>query len=159
MNARGRKNKYPLAVCPRCGMDSGNRKVSESVPEKTMLYVKRAVLLCMICLMQSKHGAGGNWMFDYFCHDCGATFQDSRNNYSEYYNCKFCGSQQIEEAEPCEVCGILIPKNRAIYHRCDQHKRVTLEKFKAFLADLSSGEIEYLEDKTDGVYWKEIKYL
>lgn len=34
MNAKGRKTRYPLSVCPRCGMDSGNRKVSETANEK-----------------------------------------------------------------------------------------------------------------------------
>ena len=33
MNARSRGPKRKLALCPRCGMDSGTRMVSSTVPE------------------------------------------------------------------------------------------------------------------------------
>lgn len=34
MNARGSKTRMPLPPCLRCGMDSGRRVVSDTVPEK-----------------------------------------------------------------------------------------------------------------------------
>ena len=34
MNVRGKRPRYTLPACPRCGMDSGRRVVSDTVPEK-----------------------------------------------------------------------------------------------------------------------------
>lgn len=34
MNAFDRKPKKPLAVCPKCGMDSGERKCTVNLPER-----------------------------------------------------------------------------------------------------------------------------
>lgn len=34
MNAKNRKPRKPLAVCPKCGMDSGERKCTINLPER-----------------------------------------------------------------------------------------------------------------------------
>jgi len=95
-------------------------------------------------------------MFDYICSICGATFEQDRNDYHVYYGCPYCG-QDVERAEPCEVCGKLIPKSQNVYRRCKAHKAETRQKFKAFIEELTAGELAYLEDKTDGIEWKKLK--
>lgn len=34
MNSMGKRPRTPLPPCPRCGMDSGRRMVSDTTPEK-----------------------------------------------------------------------------------------------------------------------------
>lgn len=34
MNAKGNRTRLRLSLCPKCGMDSGRRVISETVPEK-----------------------------------------------------------------------------------------------------------------------------
>lgn len=38
MNYKGQYKRVPLKGCPRCGMHSGKRKVSVTVPEKFFIY-------------------------------------------------------------------------------------------------------------------------
>lgn len=47
MNKKNKYFKKPLPVCPKCGMDSGKRMVSLTVPEK--YYV-----ICETCGFQTK---------------------------------------------------------------------------------------------------------
>lgn len=42
MNAKAKKPRHKLGLCPKCGMDSGTRKVSETVPE-------RCYIVCETC--------------------------------------------------------------------------------------------------------------
>ena len=94
-------------------------------------------------------------MFAYLCLDCGAVMEDLRNDVHIYKRCPYCEGN-IEPAEPCQVCGALFPRCQEAHHLCQAHKKDALEKFRAFLSSLSDGEIAYLQDKMDGVYWYEV---
>lgn len=95
-------------------------------------------------------------MFEYICTICGEEFKKERPDYGNYYGCPYCG-QDVERAYPCEACGKLVPDSKYIYTRCERHQRETLEKFQTFISRLTDGELTFLEDKTDGVYWKNLQ--
>lgn len=95
-------------------------------------------------------------MFDYICTVCGAVFEEPRNDYSDYYGCPYCGGD-CERTYPCESCAKPVPNSKYEYHRCNRCKSETLKKFLIFRDALSPGEMHFLEDKTDGMYWKDIR--
>lgn len=44
----------------------------------------------------------------YRCNDCGADFEKpkiERDDWEEYYVCPRCGSEELDEMQPCAVCG------------------------------------------------------
>lgn len=44
----------------------------------------------------------------YRCNDCGADFGNpkiERDDWEEYYVCPRCGSEELDEMQPCAVCG------------------------------------------------------
>lgn len=47
MNHRNVKPRGPLSLCPKCGMDSGRRVVSETIPE-------RFFVICDTCGYRTK---------------------------------------------------------------------------------------------------------
>lgn len=93
-------------------------------------------------------------MFEYVCQVCGAVFERAENDYQTTHGCPWCDGD-IERAERCEECGKVIQDSKAAYHRCDGCKKVTLQTFQAFLGGLLPGEIEYLQDYTDGRFWRD----
>ena len=80
-------------------------------------------------------------MFEYVCQVCGAVFERAENDYQTTHGCPWCDGD--------------IEDSKAAYHRCDGCKKVTLQTFQAFLGGLLPGEIEYLQDYTDGKFWRD----
>lgn len=59
MNAFDRRPRKPLALCPNCGMDSGERKCSVNIPER--YYVRCASCGYTVGGSTSQSGATVQW--------------------------------------------------------------------------------------------------
>lgn len=94
-------------------------------------------------------------MYDYICTICNYTFEDPSSEYNIYKGCPYCGGN-VERLHYCEECKKPVPDSLYEYHRCQDCKDRTLQKFRRFLRGLTLGEMHYLEDYTDGRWWKDI---
>lgn len=93
-------------------------------------------------------------MFEYICTGCGATLEDSANDFHLYNGCPYCHSD-IERAVQCSKCTEMIPDSKAYYGLCPTHKREALKKILSVFADMEDGEVEYVQDFLDGRDWRE----
>lgn len=59
MNAKNRKPRKPLAVCPKCGMDSGEWKCTINLPER--YYVRCGSCGYTVGGTDTQFGASGLW--------------------------------------------------------------------------------------------------
>lgn len=59
MNAGNRKPRRPLAVCPKCGMDSGERKCTVNLPER--FFVRCGSCGYIVGGNDNPYGASAAW--------------------------------------------------------------------------------------------------
>lgn len=96
-------------------------------------------------------------MFEYICSICGAVLERSDNDYHEHHDCPYCGNE-LERVEYCEICKSPVADSKFKYHLCPKCENKTLLLLKNFLDDLDTiGQVEFLQDYTDGQYWKDRK--
>lgn len=96
-------------------------------------------------------------MYTYICDACGITLEQPESDFHEKHDCPYCGNE-LECAEHCEICGALVADSKFKYHLCPECENKTLLLFKNFLDDLDTvGQAEFLQDYTDGRYWREWK--
>lgn len=58
MNSNGRRARGPLALCPKCGRDSGERKASTDLPTR---YFVRCASCGYIVVAETQGAATAKW--------------------------------------------------------------------------------------------------
>lgn len=82
----------------------------------------------------------------YYCHDCNSVIDCiERNEQIEgflrpYYVCEHCGSENISEAEKCEICGEYVSFGETHFGICDDCREWIMSVFIAALESIEENE-------------------
>lgn len=97
------------------------------------------------------------------CLGCGGAFEEPEVRASaevldiagepvrlKYYACPFCGSDEIEDASCCALCGVFASQEDLAGGLCGACIEELRRKVKNFTASLEPAETEFIRDCWDG---------